>query len=58
MENWSDFDFLCRKVLECAENGDPIQDALEQTSYSETEFILELVRHYLQRTGLTPAIRN
>jgi hypothetical protein len=49
MENWSDFDFVCQKVLEYAERGDPIKDVLEQTPYSETEFILELVRDYIAR---------
>lgn len=47
MDNWSDFDFVCRKVLEYHAQGDPIKDVLEKTPYSETEFIIELVRCYL-----------
>ncbi len=48
MENWSDFDFVCEQVLAYINNGDPVKDVLEKTPYSETEFIEELVRHYLQ----------
>ena len=54
VENWSDFDFVCAQVIAYASNGDPIKDVLEKTPYNETEFILELVRHYMPPASVEP----
>jgi hypothetical protein len=48
MDNWSDFDFVCQKVLEAMRQGDPYKDVLEQTPYSEADFVYELVLQYLR----------
>lgn len=51
MDNWSDLDFICRKILEYSLNGDPVKDVIEQTPYSVDELIVELATEYVNRDG-------
>ena len=48
MENWSDFDFVCSKIMDRHERGETIEDILDKTPYLEAELIEELIRHYFQ----------
>jgi hypothetical protein len=49
MDNWADLEFICKKILEYHENGDPVKDVIEHTPYSQDQLLVELARACLDR---------
>lgn len=42
MKNLADLDELCELIVQYADNGDPIKDAIEQSPYFTEELLYEL----------------